>query len=122
MTYDASLAPYGGDGSMNTTSTMLYTVGTALDRAQQDGHSVDLLVEGQWLGGLVVARDGQGVVLESAEHDHSIVRLEVISAVRVRSSFPLVRRIATAGDERGFPTGETLDGVIPMPGPRLASD
>lgn len=121
MAYDAFSAPYGGDGSMGTTSTMLYTVGTALDRAQQDGHFVDLLVEGQWLGGLVLARDGQGVVLESVEHDHSIVRLEVISAVRVRSAFPLVRRIATDTDERRF-SGETLDDVIPMPGPRLASD
>ena len=106
---------------MGASSSMLYTIGTALDRAQQDGHSVDLLVEGQWLGGLVVACDGHGVVLESVDHDHSIVRLEVISAVRVRSTFPLVRRIKSPAGEGGV-AGRSIDDVIPMPGPRVAAD
>lgn len=106
---------------MGSNGSMIYTIGTALDRAQQDGHSVDLLVEGQWLGGLVVACDGHGVVLESADHGHAIVRLEVISAVRVRSTFPLVRRIKAPVGE-GVSAAGGLDGVIPMPGPRIAAD
>lgn len=106
---------------MGSSGSMLYTIGTALDRAQQDGHVVDLLVEGQWLEGRVVASDGHGVVLESADHDHAIVRLEVISAVRVRASFPLVRRIKAPVGEGGS-SASGPDGVIPMPGPRAASD
>ncbi len=45
--------------------SVLYTVGTALNRAQSNGTPVQVLVEGQWLSGQVAAVDGHGVVLTS---------------------------------------------------------
>jgi hypothetical protein len=73
-------------------SSTLYTIGTALRRAH-DGHlHVAVLVEGQWLRGGVAAVDGHGVILELDEDEHSVVRLESISAVRVRGSFPATSR------------------------------
>ena len=42
-------------------SSMLYTMGMALDRAAENGFSVRLLVEGCWLDGHVAGNDGVGV-------------------------------------------------------------
>lgn len=69
------------------TST-LYTIGTALRRAHDHHLPVTLLVEGQWLHGGVVGVDGHGVILELDEHEHAVVRLERIAAVRVRGTLP----------------------------------
>lgn len=81
-------------------TSMLYTIGTALDRARSEGQSVDLLVEGAWLAGRVVAADGQGVVLEDGS-THVVVRLDRIAVVRVQGG-----DVALDEDAR------------PMPGPR----
>src|SRR3569623_446757 len=62
---------------------MRYTIGTAISRAQDEGRPVDLLVDGHWLGGLIVGYAAIGVVLEDGVA-HSVVRVEKISAVRVR--------------------------------------
>jgi hypothetical protein len=85
---------------MTSLSSMQYTIGTAIERAREHGHPVRVLVEGQWLEGLVVASDGIGVVLEDEDYEHAVVRLEHISAVRVQAAAPMTR---------------------PMPGPRRAS-
>jgi hypothetical protein len=69
--------------------SMLYTMGTALSRAAENGHSVALLVEGQWIQGQIAASDGVGVVLESPNGQHSVVRTERISAVTVMAESPL---------------------------------
>lgn len=61
----------------------LYTIGTALGRARDHGVSVQVLVAGQWLDGLVSAVDGHGVVLVSGRDEHAVVRMADISAVRV---------------------------------------
>jgi len=70
------------------TST-IYSMGTALDRAQANGFAVDILVGGAWISGRVVATDGHGVVLESSEDEHAVARLEAITAVRVHARVPL---------------------------------
>lgn len=104
---------------MGTYSTsMQYTIGTALSRALDAGHDVQVLVEGQWLSGRVVASDGVGLVLESAETEHSVVRMESIAAVRVFAATPQRRRLHAArlAEER------LHDGAMPMPGPRTATD
>jgi len=75
-------------------SSTLYTIGTALRRAHDAHLQVALLVEGQWLRGGVAAVDGHGVILELDEDEHSVVRLESISAVRVRGSLPAAARDA----------------------------
>ncbi len=89
------------------TSSMLYTMGLALDRAHQSGFGVSLLVEGVWLEGQVAANDGTGVVLET--HDgHAVVRIERISVVKVHAESPYRARI----------TDGPLAEAMPMPGRR----
>jgi hypothetical protein len=63
--------------------SVLYTVGTALSRAQSNGTSVQLLVEGQWLSGRVAAVDGHGVVLVSDEDEHCVIRIGSVTVVRM---------------------------------------
>ena len=90
-------------------TSMLYTIGTALDRAHQQGQPVDLLVEGAWVTGRVVATDSQGVVLQDGP-SHLIVRLDRIALVRV---------LDAAVESMPEPDAR------PMPGPRqtaLVSD
>jgi hypothetical protein len=100
-------------------SSMQYTIGTAIDRAHEQGHHVDLLLDGQWVSGLVVASDGQGVVLEGVDDEHTILRLERVSGVRVRASSPF-RKLKGASGMANAP--RTEDGAVPMPPPRQASD
>ncbi len=92
---------------MNSDST-LYTIGTALNRARDNSIDVEILVAGQWLSGQVVAVDGHGIVLDSADHQHAVVRIESVSAVKIGAPAPIRRQIAA--------------GARPMPGPRLNFD
>jgi hypothetical protein len=70
-------------------STTLYTIGTALRRAHENGMQVALLVESHWLQGRVAGIDGHGVILDFEEdQEHSVVRLERISAVRIHGLLP----------------------------------
>jgi hypothetical protein len=66
----------GGDST-------LYTIGTALRRARDLDVTVEVLVAGQWLKGSVTAVDGHGVVLTDGVVEQSVIRLEMISAVRM---------------------------------------
>lgn len=72
-------------------SSTLYTIGTALDRAKDNGLTVDILVEGQWLTGRVTAVDGHGVLLVCEEQEHAIIRINDVAAVRVHSPAPRTR-------------------------------
>ena len=67
---------------------MLYTMGMALDRAAENGFAVRVLVDGSWLDGNIAAYDGTGLVLESADGAHSVVRSERIAAVTVLAQSP----------------------------------
>jgi len=69
-------------------SSILYTIGTALNRARDNDVPVQVLVEGLWLSGRVAAVDGHGLVLHNDELEHSVVRIETISAVRIFSEAP----------------------------------
>ncbi|HEY3016105.1 MAG TPA: hypothetical protein VGJ41_13390 [Nocardioides sp.] len=66
----------GGDST-------LYTIGTALHRARDLGLTVQVLVAGHWLEGAVTAVDGHGVVLTAGVVEQSVIRLEMVSAVRM---------------------------------------
>ena len=68
--------------------SVLYTIGTALNRAHDNGVRVQVLVEGQWLEGRVTAVDGHGVVLKSDDIEHAVVRMSSVSAVRVFTEAP----------------------------------
>lgn len=105
---------------MATFGSTLYTIGTALDRAQQEGHVVELLLEGHWVKGTVMACDGTGVVLEGIDEDHMIVRLDKVAAVKVNSEYPLKRRIRggqVPEQGGGIPADDRVDGAMPMPAP-----
>ncbi|KRF36718.1 hypothetical protein [Nocardioides sp. Soil805] len=67
------------------TST-IYTIGTALTRAQGSDVTVDVLVTGQWLHGHVSAVDGHGLVLHGDDDVLSVLRMDSISAVQVRQA------------------------------------
>ena len=100
----------------NLMSSMLYTMGMALDRAAQNGFSVRLLVEGSWLDGHVAANDGVGVVLEDAHGQHCVVRTERISAVQVSADSPYRTPISGGSASGSFDDDD--DFARPMPGPR----
>jgi hypothetical protein len=67
-------------------SSMQVTIGSAIERARQAGHVVEILVDNHWLEGLIVEADGMGVILENAGRDRCVVRLERVSAVRVTAA------------------------------------
>jgi hypothetical protein len=94
---------------MGYANSTLYTIGTALSRAEQLGTPVEVLVAGQWLSGRIVATDGMGLVLNSEDEEHSVVRMESISAVRIFTPAPVGPQIAAA---------EAI--ARPMPCPRSA--
>jgi hypothetical protein len=87
---------------MSSDSTV-YTIGTALNRAHDNDIPVQILVESNWLAGHVVAVDGHGVVL-NGEMEHSVIRMQSISAVKILSDAP---------GRTPLPAG-----AMPMPGPR----
>jgi hypothetical protein len=101
---------------MATFSSIQYTIGTALNRAREGGLLVELLVEGHWLDGLVVANDGLGVVLESGGDEHCVVRLERVSAVRVGAAAPRLGVVDSAQAHRADHSSRH-EGAVPMPGP-----
>lgn len=70
------------------TGSIIYTVGTALNRAHDNGVPVQVLVEGQWLTGDVLAVDGHGLVLQSDALEHAVIRIDSVSAVRVFAEAP----------------------------------
>jgi sRNA-binding regulator protein Hfq len=96
---------------MGYESSMIYTMGTALNRALETNAEIDILVDGQWLRGSVVISDGYGVVLDNGD-EHSIVKVERIAAVRINSTVPVRARIESGPD---------FNDPMPMPGPRVAA-
>ncbi len=69
--------------------SLLFTIGTALNRAHQEGMAVQVLVEGQWIDGQVAWQDAQGILLVTDMDEHAIVRLASISAVKVLAPSPV---------------------------------
>jgi sRNA-binding regulator protein Hfq len=91
-----------------SSESTIYTIGTALNRAHDNDMSVQVLVEGQWMSGQVLAVDGHGVVLDSADGEHAVIRMGSVAAVRVCAPPPFHVAIERA--------------ARPMPGPREASN
>ena len=63
-----------------------FTVGSSLSRAESSGQEVDVLVEGQWLSGVVMGLDALGVVLVQEGSLPWTIRLDKVSVVRVRAA------------------------------------
>ena len=74
--------------SNTSSSSMLYTMGMALDRAFENGYAVRVLIDGSWLHGHIAAYDGVGLVMESLEGEHSVLKSERIAAVTVCADLP----------------------------------
>lgn len=93
-------------------SSILYTIGTAINRAHDQDLKVSLLVEGVWIEGMVGAVDGHGVVLGS-DTEHSVVRIQSISAVRILAPAPEARASVTAGGHATSPGSNGNAHVMP---------
>jgi len=63
---------------------MQVTIGSTLSRAWDQDQVVDVLVEGQWLTGRIAALDGMGVAIDGENFERCVVRLEMVSVVRIR--------------------------------------
>ena len=87
------------------TGSIIYTVGTALNRAHDNDVPVQVLVEGQWLTGDVVAVDGHGLVLQSDALEHAVIRIDAVSAVRVFAEAP--QRTPIQSGATPMPAGAT---------------
>lgn len=70
---------------MSTQSSMQVTVGSALNRAWDQGQSVDVLVGGHWFSGMISNLDGMGVAIDGADFERYVIRLDQVGAVRIRS-------------------------------------
>ena len=90
---------------MSYSESVLYTIGTALNRARDNDVPVSVLVEGQWLSGRIAAVDGHGVVLQSDEAEHSVIRMGSVSAVRVFAEGPRNPSIGTGTAPHAMPSG-----------------
>ena len=66
-------------------SSQIFTIGTALRRAEDNSVPVEVLVEGQWLRGNIAGLDGDGLVLVTPERTQCVVRNAHISVVRILS-------------------------------------
>jgi hypothetical protein len=64
-----------------THGSTIFTVGTLLNRAQDQQMPVRALVQGNWLEGTPVASDSHGVVLDNPDEGQYLIRLDAITAV-----------------------------------------
>lgn len=88
-------------------ATTLWTIGTALRRAEELEARVDLLISGHWISGTIVAVDGHGTLIRSDTQDHSVIRLDHISAVRIIQNaldVPLAEAMFEDADRPDVPT------------------
>jgi len=97
-------------------SSTLFTVGTALRRAEDNRLPVEVLVHGHWLRGTVAGLDGQGVIL-STHAEHSVVRLESIIAVRIPENMPEAPTAETFDDRHELTVAVVDEDAWAMPGP-----
>jgi hypothetical protein len=74
------VAQEAGDPVSDST---IYTIGTALSRARDNDLPVDVLAEGQWIAGRVLALDSHGLVLTNEELGYAVIRLASVTVVRV---------------------------------------
>ena len=66
-------------------SSMLLTVGHAIDRAKDQGMTVRMNVGGEWVAGVIVSSDGHGVAMLEASGELCVARHDAIICVRLPS-------------------------------------
>lgn len=94
-------------------TTMLLTVGHALDRALDEGTPVRLNVGGEWITGRVINHDGGGVAVLESNGDMCVFRPEAISGVRIPHR---------GGEARAHDAGEqhAREALVPIQQPAAA--
>ncbi len=97
-------------------NSTLFTIGTALRRAQTNSLPVEVLVGGHWLSGNVAGLDGHGLVL-STHSEHSVVRLESIIAVRIPENAPNAPTAEAFDDHHELTVAVVDEDAWAMPGP-----
>ena len=97
-------------------NSTLFTMGTALRRAETNNLPVEVLVGGHWLSGNVAGLDGHGLVL-STHSEHSVVRLESIIAVRIPENMPEAPTAETFDDRHELTVAVVDEDAWAMPGP-----
>jgi hypothetical protein len=105
---------------MASFTSTLYTIGTALSRAQDSEVAVELLVTGQWIHGHVSALDGHGVVLHGTNDELSIIRMGSIDAVKVAQAAAFEGRPQVEAGSSG--SDATMQGDQARPMPAAAAD
>lgn len=64
-------------------STMLLTIGQALDRAKDEDLTVRMNVGGDWISGRILANDPQAIAVLETSGDLCVIRKDTISCVRM---------------------------------------
>ena len=66
---------------MTKMSSTMFSVGTLLRAAEDNGAEVRVLVQGAWLEGRVIGCDGLGAILDDGQGAQFLVRLDSVVAV-----------------------------------------
>ena len=66
---------------MTKMSSTMFSVGTLLRAAEDNGTEVRVLVQGAWLEGRVIGCDGLGAILDDGQGAQFLVRLDSVVAV-----------------------------------------
>ena len=98
-----------GESNIMSDST-LYTIGTALSRAKDQDLTVQVLVEGQWLDGRVVATDGHGLAPQPTASSSRWSEC--------RASRPFACSVQPSTRAQAYPTAPANS--QPTPGPRVS--
>lgn len=75
-------------------NSTVFTIGSALRQAENDGFPVGLMVDGQWFAGAIGGLDGDGVLLD-AEDGQVTIRLTAISVVRTIRDAAVASRLSS---------------------------
>jgi hypothetical protein len=79
-------------------NSTVFTIGSALRQAENDGFPVGLMVDGQWFAGAIGGLDGDGVLLD-AEDGPVTIRLTAISVVRTIRDAAVAARLQAPASE-----------------------
>ena len=64
-------------------STMLLTIGQALDRAKDDDLTVRMNIGSDWISGRILTNDAQAIAVLETNGDLCVIRKDIISCVRM---------------------------------------
>ena len=64
-------------------TSMLLTVGQALEHARDADAVVRLCIGGEWVAGRVMHTDGHGLAMTAENGDTCVIRLDAVSCVRI---------------------------------------